>query len=621
MTDYHLDIPKDLAGNLAYRERLLRLCREKPEFRPAVMEMCRRDFTFWVNAWVWQYNPNSIGDGSLSVGPFVTWEFQDAAAKKIIACIDDRKDGVIEKSREMGASWLCLLIMDWYFLFHPWKKFLCISRNEHAVDKPGDADSLFWKLDFVHDHLPDWMVGCDRTAMRRKMGFRHPVTHSSITGQASTGKAGVGGRATAMFIDEFSQIAEAYEVLQRTSDTTGCRLFNGTHLGMGGAFYDLCDPASAVGSFVRKIRMHWTQHPDKVKGLYRYRPETNAIEVLDKTYEYPPDFEFVYSEEPTGGPFPGLRSPWYDDQCKRKGSKRAVACDLDIAPAEADSMFFNPIQLRELRRAYCCDPFWQGDLRYDKDSMAPLGLEALGNGPIKLWLSPTHDGVPAGKYAFGADVATGLGATNTCLSGVNARTGEKVFEFASSDILPEDFAAFMVAVCKLFKDEDGQPARLAWEHAGPGLLAGKRVVDSGFRNFFCRDSVMTVGKGKVANVPGWHPTIQTKRILLERYRAALYARQFVNRSSDAMDECRFFRYSSDGKAVEHSQEMLDDDPTGARDNHGDRVIGDALAQMLCEDMGLTGVRSKPQSQVVPSGSLAHRRQIRQNQRDKADAWS
>src|SRR5581483_8104985 len=103
---------------------------------------------------VWEYNPNAIPGGvSEEVGPFITWEFQEDAIRTILDCIERRNDLVIEKSREMGISWLCLLVMDWMFLFHRWKDCLVISRNADAVDKPFEMKALFPKLDFVHQHL------------------------------------------------------------------------------------------------------------------------------------------------------------------------------------------------------------------------------------------------------------------------------------------------------------------------------------------------------------------------------------------------------------------------------------------------------------------------------------
>ena len=55
----------------------------------------------------------------------------------------------------------------------------------------------------------------------------------------TTSAAGVGGRRTAIFIDEFSRIEEGYALLAGTADTTNCRIFNFTPFGTNNAAYKL----------------------------------------------------------------------------------------------------------------------------------------------------------------------------------------------------------------------------------------------------------------------------------------------------------------------------------------------------------------------------------------------
>lgn len=235
-----LEPPRSLRLNRFFRAWLLKRCLQNKRNRACILERCTHDILFYINTFVWQYNPNAIGEASQEIGPFLTWDFQDVAVKMILDCIRDRKDLLILKSREMGASWLCLLVMDWFLLFLKYKKFLMISRNAEAVDRPNDSDCLFWKLDFVHDHLPTWLVEtqCGGPLDRKKFNYWNDKKKSAVTGQASTGSAGVGGRATGMFIDEFPRVKEDYDVLHSTANTTGCRIFNGTFQGATGAFYE-----------------------------------------------------------------------------------------------------------------------------------------------------------------------------------------------------------------------------------------------------------------------------------------------------------------------------------------------------------------------------------------------
>jgi len=577
--------------------------------RTAFTEMCRQDMLFYVNTFVWQFNPRS--QAGLEVGPFTTWEFQDHALLEMDQCIDLDEDLCIEKSREMGASWMMIILFEYRWHFRPWQKFLLISRNEKAVDDE-DPDSLFWKIDFIHSHLPGWLLPKMR---RRRLFFGNDDNGSTITGQASTGKAGVGGRATAMGIDEFSQIEEDFEVLHRTSDTTGCRIFNFTHKGLDTAAFQLTQRVD-----MRKLNLHWTQHPAKRKGMYRWDTERNHVVNLDQSYQHASDYQFVTDGSPSGGPRPGVRSPWYDNQCRRKGSARAVAMDLDIDPKGSTSQFFDPLVIHVLKQTYGCDPYWRGEIEYDKETGEPKGLTATPGGRLRLWLHPGSKAMlPKAPYCIGGDIGTGSGASPTCLSIGNAGTGEKVGEWVSARVDPHDLAPVAVALAMWFVDEDDQGAELIWETPGPGLTFGKRVLELGYRYIYTRqDEVNPTSPIKAAREPGYNTggTGKAKTMLLEEYRAALSSRQYLNRSVTALDECLNFKYAAAGR-VEHGGERANDE-SGASINHGDQTMADALCWRLMR--ARRRKVEKEGKEILVTGSLAWRRVLAERGNREARAY-
>jgi hypothetical protein len=598
---WHDKVPKSLRKNLEFRKFILDKCKNA-RFREEVKEACKNDILFFVNTFVWQYNPNA--EEGREAGPFITWDFQDGVLTYgsdgnygLLQCIEERKDLLVEKSREMGLSWLFLIVADWMARFHRHKQFLMVSRSAEAVDSES-PNSLFWKIDYLQKYLPDWLNG---EVTRRKMFFGYEDSGSTITGEASTGRAGVGGRATAAFIDEFSQIKEDFELLQRTSDTTRCRIFNSTHLGLDTAFFKL-----SISPAIRKLKVHWTQHPEKKKGMYRWDHESKKIEILDKSYLFPSNYEFLEISEPTGGPCPGIRSPWYDEQCKRKDSARAVAMDLDINPKGSVAQFFDPMMIHTLKTTFCVPPWWVGDIHYDRESGKPLDLISSPGGPLKLWISPNDKGrPPSSVYAMGADISTGCGTTNSVISIVDAATGEKVGEYATPHIDAKDFGTIAVALAWLFKDNDGNGALTAWEIPGAGQAFGARIIELGYRNVYYRTNDGSLRRD-VSDMPGWTSTPINKRLLLMDYNSALKERVFLNRSEAALEECLDYKYTSTGM-IEHGGEGSGEDPTGARQNHGDRVIADALACKMMKQLGLTRKEEKRES--VKTGTLAWRRQL------------
>ena len=592
-------------------------------YQKALREFCKQDILFYINLFVWQFNPKKKGR---QIGPFITWDYQEEALlarpetwsgnwdrpqKGILWCYEHDRTAVIEKSREMGASWLFLIFQDWLGLFHDHTQCLNISKSADAVDSKS-PDSLFWKLRFMHSRLPGWLRG---DIVEQSMYMEYRKTSSYATGEASTGRAGVGGRAAVIFIDEFSQIKEDTEVRQRTAGTADCRFFNGTHLGCDTEFYRLTASPEIV-----KIVMHWSQHPDKKKGLYRYDPLTNKIEVLDKTFHYDEDFEFQKTIEPAGGPYPGLRSPWYDWKCKDIGGKRGVAMELDINPEGSVSQFIdNPGMLLNLIATYCRPADWVGKVLFDRNTARPQGLERDGRGHLQLWCHLRPDGTPQpGLYKIGCDLSSGTGRTNSCLSIVLATTGEKVGEYTNPNILPDQIGYIAVALCWLFKTEDGEGAQLLWEKAGPGAVFGMKVLELGYRNVYHVSEATIVRKrAYIPEYAGWQPTPDLKRVLLEDYRAALASRQFLNHSEPALREFFRFKYTKNG-TVEHTGEESKDDPSGARGNHGDRVIADALAWKLSKQSW--AVTKKTVETAAPVLSLAWRREMWNKDRDEEKVY-
>jgi hypothetical protein len=593
-------VRRDPTENLRWRRHVRDWALRDRGLQQHLRECCAADILFYVNTFAFTYNPRHVR----KEWPFCTFPFQDAAVAQILWCIENQKDLVILKSREMGASWICMTVMDWLWLFHPRQKFLAVSRVAALVDDPANPDSLFWKIDYMHSLLPTWLLDPDQVK-RKKFSFVNLETGSTINGEATTGAAGVGGRATAMFVDEFSRIPEAAELYASTADTTGCRIFNFTYTDNANAAYKL-----GRRSDVEKLRMHWSDHPHKNLGLYQYNEQTHRVDVLDKGYAFPPDFHFIRDGK--------LRSPWYDAECARRANPRDVAMNLDIDPQGSMYQFFDRQMILGYATEFCLPPYLEGDLEFDPDTGTPGEFVPARGGPIKLWLHLDHQGrPPSGQYAAGADCSAGVGSTNSCLSVCNARTKEKVLEFATPFLRPDQFAVKCVALCRWLQNEYGEGARFAWEAQGPGVPFGQKVVELGYRNVYLRTNEFSYSK-RQQDTPGWMPTPQNKRTLLEEYRAALSTKAFINRSPEAVEECLNFVHMPNG-SIEHSGTQDREDPTGARANHGDRVIADALAYKMAKDFETAPPPREPATPAV--GSLAWRRLLAKEDERKRDDWA
>jgi hypothetical protein len=544
--------------------------------------MCRTDILFWVNSFAWTFDPRK----DISIIPFVSWPFQDRALM-ILDRFVGQEDVGIEKSRDMGASWLCLLLFLHRWQFHEGQAFQLISRREALVDALGDPDSLFWKLDFLLKNQPAFLIP---RFSRKRLSFVNHDNGSTMDGASTTADVGRGGRRTAMLIDEFGafETADSHGVNAATADNTRCRIYNSTYQGTTGCFYEQMQRPDIV-----KITLHWRDHPEKAAGSYTQNGK--------------------------------LRSPWYDKQCKRIVTLASIAQELDIDPQGAASPFFPGEMLERLILQDARSPLMRANLEFS--NLAPLDrgnmhLLQKDDGDLLLWyhlIEPKYQIPQHESFVIGADISTGTGATNSVLSIADRRTREKIGEIARTDMDPAAFAELAVATATYFND-----AFLIWEMNGPGGTFGKRVVDLGYRNIYYRqDEQGLEHKLSKGLVPGWYASRDNKLLLFREYIRSLNSGGFVNRSAASLKECREYRYLPTG-GIGNARAAAIDDPSGARENHGDRPTADALANKALGDEPALDKKSEESIDNIPAnppeGSLAWRRMKALEQKTSLDSW-
>lgn len=557
---YYRLVPKEYHANLAFRSKVLELGDSDPEYAAALWDMCRTDVLFYVNTFVWTFDPRRPDSKKV---PFISYDYQDKALLFLKAGPALRQDRLIEKSRDMGASWLCLIDFEHSWHFEDMFSGLLVSRTEDLVDKTEDPKSLFWKIDFIHQHLPAWLLPKMNRTHLHLVNFE---TGGTIDGESTTGDVARGDRRTKILLDEFASVPDGYKILASTRDATNCRIFNSTPRGVGNAFYEVRQKGD-----IPILRMHWSAHPEKALGLY------------------------------TDGEGK-MRSPWYDEQCKRAVHPMEIKQELDIDFLGSDYQFFDPKSLDEIQEKYCRPPYLQGELELGAEGRVST-FEARDRGRLKLWMyiDPEHRPPQGRQYVLGIDVATGTGASNSVISAVDRRTKEKVAEFVTPNLLPHELARMAIAMGHWLCDGDARPALMIWESNGPGRIFGKTVLDSGYGHIYYKRDERSVS-AKVTDIPGWFTSAETKTLLLGEYRRAMKELLFVNRSVEAVSECRQYVYLSNG-SIAHARAANTVDPSGAADNHGDRVIADALCWMGVKEMALPA----SEELEIPQGSFAWRR--------------
>ena len=192
----------------------------------------------FITEWGMTFDPRNAEVGLPATMPFVLFPKQEEFIDWIYARWTGREDGLAEKSRDMGVSWLCVGFAVWMFLFHPGTVAGFGSRKEEYVDKAGDPKSLFWKARMFINALPPEFrpQGWNDRKHAPHMLITNPENGSTIVGEAGD-NIGRGARTSIYFKDESAFYERADGIEAALSQTSNCKLDISTPNGVGNAFY------------------------------------------------------------------------------------------------------------------------------------------------------------------------------------------------------------------------------------------------------------------------------------------------------------------------------------------------------------------------------------------------
>lgn len=190
------------------------------------------------------------------------------------------EDGLIEKSRDMGLTYLCCAYALHGWLFRPGFKAGFGSRKLELVDRIGDPDCIFEKIRILLRNLPPWQLpaGFKWSEHDNYCKLLNPATGATITGEGGD-QIGRGGRSSIMFLDEAAFLEHPQLVDGSLSQTTRCRIDVSTPNGPGNPF-----AMKRQSGKVPVFTFHWKDDPRKGPEWYakekaRLDPVTLAQEV------------------------------------------------------------------------------------------------------------------------------------------------------------------------------------------------------------------------------------------------------------------------------------------------------------------------------------------------------
>ena len=285
--------PPDYRAELDTRLRRLLHFRRNPQLWDGAREYYRTRPAEFVAHWCVTYDPRLAGDANKPpTMPFVPFAKQRELIEFVYACLEARANGLVEKSRDMGATWVCVAISVHLFLHWPGASVSWGSKDAGLVDKLGDPNSILEKARIILRNLPVELlpIGFSLTDHMSIMRIVNPETGATIVGGAGD-NIGRGGRSLIAFKDESAhyQHAEAIEAALMANALVQMDL-SSVH-GLGTVFQrrreagvDWAPGQTPVRGRTNVMVMDWSSHPSKTPEWYETERSNKEREGLSHVF-------------------------------------------------------------------------------------------------------------------------------------------------------------------------------------------------------------------------------------------------------------------------------------------------------------------------------------------------
>jgi hypothetical protein len=559
-------IPKHEDENIEWRANLLADAETDEGLQNDLLAACTESQLFFINAFGWTLHQHEVDpitglrhEAKNPHVPFITWDIQDSLFDNFENCLQKGEDILIDKTRDMGASWCCVYFLHWLWLYRKSAKLLEMSRVKEYVDQVDNHKALFQKHDYINIWLPEWMrpPQClPGERYRTSMHMHNIVQESTIDGESTTAHAGSGDRRLVALLDEFAKVEHGTKMRSATRDVALMRIINSTPAGPGTEFAKW-----KTSGQIKVFVMPFWEHPEKGAGRYVKRnEEINEWEI---------------------------RSPWFNEEEKVRSPKE-MAQEVLRKDLEAGDQFFTSSNITKHKALFACEPKFRYNVnlkttipdvdvpriiqRRDLNSVSYIRAK---EGHLRVWCDLLGGRPDQSKsYIIGCDISKGQGASNSVLSVKCRDTGEKIAEWRNATTPPYELARIAVALALWVggRKPHGLPL-LKWEMNGPGWDFGRQIVKKFSYPYYFKKRILGKAIDDVTDKYGWHSSREAKLELLTLYDRAMAHGGYINHSEFALDEMFTYIYYDDGGI---GPAGLVEESKSARLTHGDSVIADAL---------------------------------------------
>lgn len=234
----------------------------------------------FIEDWCETYDPRNAGTDIPTRMPFLLFPRQRELLEYLVTLLKSQQNGLIEKCRDMGATWICVAFSVWLWLFWPGASVGWGSRKADLVDRIGDADSIFEKIRILLNSIPPEFLpsGFNPLVHATYMRVVNPDNGASITGESGD-NIGRGGRKLIYFKDESAHYEHPESIEAALTDNTRVQIDISSVNGLGNVFHRKREAGiDWEGKIVRGkthiFIMDWRDHPGKTQQWYDERRQT-----------------------------------------------------------------------------------------------------------------------------------------------------------------------------------------------------------------------------------------------------------------------------------------------------------------------------------------------------------
>lgn len=290
MIDY---LSPDYPAILAQRSEMLIKIRSNPKY----LEACRIHYKThpwdFVRDWGMTFEPRNVEKGLPAAIPFIPFPRQIEFMKWMYERWQAAERGLVEKSRDFGATWIAGSWSVSMFLFYPGFTVGFGSRKEALVDKKGDPKCIFEKIRFFLRYLPVEFRpdGYDESKHAGFLKIINPANDATITGESGD-DIGRGARMSVYFVDEAAFIPRQESTDAALSQTTNCQIDISTPNGNGNKFYK-----KRMSDKIPVFVMDWHDDPRKTQAWYDKQvleqDEVTVAQEIDRDYNASQENVFI----------------------------------------------------------------------------------------------------------------------------------------------------------------------------------------------------------------------------------------------------------------------------------------------------------------------------------------